>query len=258
MAPRTGRLRGPAGRRDRNRLVGDPVDPRDRANPAEPPDRVPAHAEFQRARPTTSPLDPRLRRRGETATTREHRHLYRHGLVLRLRRSRGRRPGSSSPAASSPRSTSSDARFGRDLRRELARWAARSSCAPPPDVLVTDEAANASPRGLRPSQDPRRSSTIRETAEDAHARAATRSGRSGSASTPTTTPPSTDRTCDLVDLQRDPHRADRRRTGIRLRPAASDGDGETESPFVGLDTLVLATGFDAMTGALDRIDDARA
>ncbi len=48
----------------------------------------------------------------------------------------------------------------------------------------------------------------------------------------------------LVNLQRESHRAASRTNGIRM------ADGTLHE----LDTLVLATGFDAMTGALLRID----
>ena len=57
----------------------------------------------------------------------------------------------------------------------------------------------------------------------------------------------------LVDLNRTPiERIEA--TGIRLSHAEVEADGTAVGPLIELDTLVLATGFDAMTGALDRID----
>ena len=64
LAARGRRLHRPARRRDRHRLVRHPVDPDHRAA-GRAPHRLPAHAELQRARRTTAPLDPEYERRVE-------------------------------------------------------------------------------------------------------------------------------------------------------------------------------------------------
>ena len=115
-----------------------------------------------------------------------------------------------------------------------------------PDVLVSEE-ANARLAEFVHSK-------IRATVEDPE---------TAKALCPTTYPIGTKRICvdtdyyatynrdtvSLVDLNRTPiKRIDA--TGIALSSETSGGESER----IELDTLVLATGFDAMTGALDRID----
>ena len=82
-----------------------------------------------------------------------------------------------------------------------------------------------------------------ETADDAVAAGLPDRVQAPDPATPTTTRRSTATTCTLVDLRAAAASRRSRPTGI-----------QTEQGFFELDVIVFATGFDAMTGALFRID----
>ncbi len=90
LAPREGKLHGKAGRRHRDGLVGDPVDPADR-RAGRAPLRLPAHAQLLGPRPQR-PAGSRVRQIGEGG-------LRRHARPREEDPSRDRRPLQSQPGA---------------------------------------------------------------------------------------------------------------------------------------------------------------
>ena len=228
LAARGRRLHRPARRRDRHRLVGDPVDPDHRRSRPAQLYRVPAHAELQRAGAQRA-ARPGLRaavkadyadapragaaRRAPASLDRSERRLGAGGVATRsgsaTTRSAGQRGGTRLPGARS--TTCSSTRQANDTAAEFVR------------AKIRDDRAR--PGGRR----------------DCWRRTTIRSAPSASASTPATTRPSTATTSRWSTCARRRSRRSRRR-------ACARGDAEYE-----LDSIVFATGFDAMTGAL--LDD---
>ena len=226
LAARGRRLHRPAGRRHRHRLLGHPVDP-DHRRAGRAPGRLPAHAELQRARPE------RAARPGVRAA--------REGD---LRRRSGARPASRasaswSSAARTPRSRCPTTERRARVREALAarRPRLRRGVRRP----AHQQGRQRHRRRVLPRQDPRHRPRPGGR-RDAAARATTRSAPSASASTPATTTPSTATTSPWSISATTPIEAI---TPEGVRTAGAEYE---------LDSLVFATGFDAMTGALLDID----
>ena len=178
LAARGRRLLGPARGGDRHRLVGHPVDPADRRAGGRA-DRLPAHAELQHAR-----AEPAARP-GGPGRAQEDRYPEHREAASATRRSGCR----SSAATQSALEVSDEERHARYERR----WEQGN-------LVGAARRLHRHPRRRgRPTRPPPSSSAtkIRETVtdpagrRDALARATTRSARSGRASTPATTRPST-------------------------------------------------------------------
>ena len=227
LAARRRRLQRPARRLHRHRLVGDPVDPAHRpAGGASV--RVPAHAELQRARPHNAPLRSETQRRSRRtyAERREQARESRRGVCRsidaerRVARSR-----------STPRSAERDLRGcwrQRRLRLVLGAFT---------DLLTSGGERHR--RRIRARQDPRdrrrpggRRSALPDRLSARH-QAAVRRHRL---------------LRDVQPRQRDARRrAARRRSRRSPRRACARRSAEYE-----LDSIVFATGFDAMTGRAAR------
>ena len=200
------------------------------AEQAAAPDRVPAHAELHRARPQRAarpasyeagsrPTTPALRARARQRRTR-----------LRLRRSANEVRRSRRPTRSGEREFE-------------ARWEQRrpaASSAPSPTCCSTRR-----PTTPRPSSSATRSASIVRDPGGRRAAVAhdQSSAASACASTPATTRPSTATTSRSSTSASTP--IERDHAARPSRTAAGDYE---------LDCIVFATGFDAMTGALLRID----
>ena len=230
LAARGRRLHRPAGRRDRHRLVGDPVDPGDRRS------RPAQLYVFQRTPNFSIPARNGAARPGVRAGRGRPNYAE--------RRRRGARDRATASSADS-----NDAVGARGRRRGAAarlRGALGDAAAPrfmaAFSDLAVNKASNDTAAEFVREQDPRDRAATRRSPSCSRRRT-TRSAPSASASTPTTTRPSTAPNVTLVDVRK---RADR---GDHAGRAAHRRTASTSST-----RIVFATGFDAMTGALLEID----
>ena len=203
-------------------LVGHPVDP-DHRRAGRAADRVPAHAELQRPRPQR-----RHRPRRSPTSSAATADVPRGGpLVARRRPATG--PGRD--ALRGRRRTSG--RPGTRRRGRRASWSASSAATPTSCSTrrpTTPPRSSSAARSARSSTTPRRPRCC--------ARRTTRSPRSGRASTPATTPRSTCPTSASSTCRRTP-----------IRTFTETGIDTATSPSSST-SIVFATGFDAMTGAI--------
>ena len=232
VAARRRRLRRPAGRRHRHRLVGDPGDPVDR-RAGRAPHRVPAHRRTSRSRRATH----RSTRRSSPPRKADYPGAPRAGPAQPDRRARHDR---ADELATATDADERERRFragwerGTHLRRHVhVRRPARSTR--PPTSSPPSSCATASASGSTTPPSPRRCSP-----------APIRSRRSGCASTPGTSRRSTDLTSRSSTCAR-------RRSSRSRRAALRTTGGHHD-----VDAIVFATGFDAVDRTAARHRPGRA